>query len=345
MVTLHSAIEQTKTIGKWVFVIALLIGIVFGIYNLIQALTPKKVPPPTVSFGKLPPITFAEAATQKTFSYTLNTVSGEFPSLGDRTNVYKIIQPSSSLLALKNAQDKVSKIGFDSSGLSLSETLYRWNGQVSPFRNLVLDIVSFNFNLSSNYQTDQFVLQSQNRPDENGSIIKATEFLSAMDNFPADIDPELTKTTLLAIQDQDLVPTTSLSSAQIIRVDFFQKKLDEIPIVYSNPPFSTMTFFVGGGEYDPMVVAANYFHQNVDTSSSTTYPIKTSEQAFNDLKEGKGYIASFYGTTSTISIQDIYLGLYMGNEPQSYLLPVFVFEGNDGFFAYVSAIKDEWVNK
>ncbi len=33
----------------------------------------------------------------------------------------------------------------------------------------------------------------------------------------------------------------------------------------------------------------------------------------------------------------------MTDEAQPYLMPIYVFEGNDGFFAYASAIQEGWI--
>ena len=36
---------------------------------------------------------------------------------------------------------------------------------------------------------------------------------------------------------------------------------------------------------------------------------------------------------------------YLENKEQNFLMPVVVFEGDNGFIAYVSAVTDEWINK
>jgi len=40
----------------------------------------------------------------------------------------------------------------------------------------------------------------------------------------------------------------------------------------------------------------------------------------------------------------VYLAYYDSLDPQTYLQPVFVFEGDDDFLAYVPAVEAAWVD-
>ena len=62
------------------------------------------------------------------------------------------------------------------------------------------------------------------------------------------------------------------------------------------------------------------------------------------MKSQKAYIASYYGGSSNVSIKNIFLGYYIGATKQNYLMPIVIFEGERGFFAYVSAVRDEWIS-
>ena len=68
-------------------------------------------------------------------------------------------------------------------------------------------------------------------------------------------------------------------------------------------------------------------------------------EAFSELQEGKAFIPSNSNNAniSNISIRNVLLGYYMGENRQDYLLPIVVFEGDNNFIAYVSAVKDEWI--
>ena len=120
--------------------------------------------------------------------------------------------------------------------------------------------------------------------------------------------------------------------------------MNKLPILYPNPPFSLINVSVASGGLEGQIIEANYSYNNI-SEKSATYPIKTTEQAFSELKEGKGYIASYYGSDKNVSIKNVYLAYYMEEKPMKYLIPIIVFEGNNGFYGYVQAVTDELVNK
>ena len=170
----------------------------------------------------------------------------------------------------------------------------------------------------------------------------ATDFLQKMNSLPDDIDLSQTQATNLSIKNNSLVLATSISNTQLIRVNFNQSDVNGLPIYYQDPNESNISVLVGGGSDKPQIVQATYIHQAIDTQSAT-YPIKTTNQAFAQLQKGQGYIASYYGTNKKITIRDVLLGYYISKEDQDYLIPIFVFQGDDGFIAYVNAITDEWI--
>lgn len=348
MLTLHNTVDSSKTILKWGAILSIsifLLVIVISIGTSIKEyFYPTPAPAPTVLFGKLPDINFPENFNKRDFNYTLNTLSGGLPQFEDRIKIYKTIQPQPTLLALKNTQKIAAKIGFTSEASLFSGNIYQWSDPERPQRKLRFDVLNSNFNLFSDLLSDQQVLSTNNFPDEKGAISKAESFLSDLSSYPLDFDKNKTKTFLLSIKDNEIIPATSLSSSQLIRVDFFQKDIDNFPIYYPKPPNSTHYVIISGGNFDSRAVAANFFHQSA-SEISTTYPIKSAKEAFEELKAGKAYVAAYYGNSKEVSIKNVFLGYYLGEEKQDYLLPIIIFEGDNGFFAYVKAVTDEWINR
>jgi len=158
--------------------------------------------------------------------------------------------------------------------------------------------------------------------------------------MPSDIDQTKTQANLLSLKNGSLVPATSVSNTQLIGVVFYQKDVDGLPIYYENPNSSNINILVGSNH---KILEANYIHQTV-TGDFSTYPLKTVQQAFADLKQGKGYIASYYGPSTNIVINNVFLAYYIGSQTQKYLMPIVVFVGNNDFYAYVPAVTDGWIN-
>ncbi len=348
MLTLNQATSLTKKIAKWSAIIVgsiivLLILIRVGII-LKEIIAPTPLPPPTVSFGKLPFIEFPKSSLTQQSNYSIDTVSGSLPKFPDRTKVFKIERPNPDLLALEKTGEKVAQAGFSSSPARVLENTYQWADLQNPtLRKINVDIFTLQFSVSSAFLSNQAVIQGLNLPDPNRAKTVAQDLLSSLSFLYDDLDLGKTKTNLFSINNSTLVLATSVSTAQIIEIDFFQKDIDKLPVVYPKTNNSTMNIFVGGGENQPQVVKGDFFHQNI-SSESATYPIKTASDALSQLENGNAYILSPLNNKN-VSIKNVYLGYYMSDKKQNFLMPVIVFEGDNGFIAYVSGVKDEWINK
>lgn len=346
MATLHKTIDVTRkilAIGAMVIGgVILLMILINGGKAIKELLFPTPPPPPTVAFGKLPTVTFPTSQITRHFTYSLNTLSGSLPAFPDRATVYQIAPLQPNLLALQKMQSMVSQVGFIGNPQPINDTTYAWVNKDDLPKTFTANTLTNEFTITSQYLTNTTVAQSVNLPDQDGAIAMATNFLTNMGNLPTDLDNGKTKASLFSTTGGILAPATSLSSSQIIRVDLFQKDIEKMPIFYPQPTKSTMYFLIGGGATLPQIVAAKYFHQEI-TDQHATYPITSAATALQELKDGKAYIAGYDGTDTNIAIRNVTLGYYLGDSPQKYLMPIVVFQGDNGFFAYVSAVTGEWV--
>ena len=103
-----------------------------------------------------------------------------------------------------------------------------------------------------------------------------------------------------------------------------------------------MYMILTGGRFDEEVLEAKFDHFAIKDSSAT-YPIKTADEAFFELQGQKAYIASYFGEENTVHLKNVLLGYYMSETEAEYLMPIVIFEGDNGFFAYISAVTDEWI--
>lgn len=345
MLTLYKATQLVKNIFKWS---AIVIGGIFlvillfrGGVSLYKIFFPKPPPPPTVAFGKLPRVSLPKSVIARKLTYTLDTVSGNLGSFPDRVKVYAIISKEPNLLNLEMTRARAQKINFTTDEKIISDTVYSWRDSSILNRKITFNIVSSDFSITSDYLRTPFLFK-ENTITPQGAINLAESALRSMDLLPDDIDLSKTTTQLLTLQQSVLFPATSLSTTQLIRVDFFQKDIDNLPIYYPKPPFSIMYFLIGGTDSRGEIVEGQFYHQTI-SNKSATYPLKGVNQAFQELQSGKGSIAAYYGNSNEIIIKNVFLGYYLGSEKQQYLIPIYIFEGKDGFYGYVLAIKDEWL--
>lgn len=345
MLTLSQATADSRTFLKIsIIIVSGILGIILLFRILIavkEIIFPTPPPPPTVSFGVLPKIAFPQSATQKRITYSINTVSGTLPIFPDRAYVNKINGYVRSIFDIDDSNQRAAKIGFTQEGIKLSDTAYRWNEDSNLKKQLTMDIVSKDFIMTSLFTSDPLSISQTTLKDESEAKQAASSFISAMNEVPQDLNDSKTSAVLYRVDNGALLPASSLSNTQIIGVYFFQSDVNGLPITYPSAGLSTMNIMVGSGQFEPEVVAANFSHQNISDVSST-YPIKTSQEAYSELKAGSAYISTYYGGDK-IDIQNVFLAYYLGEEKQSFLMPVIVFEGSNGFNAYVSAVKDEWI--
>lgn len=348
MASLSRVTDLTRKVLEWAGILTLaliLLVILFRVGSFIKdTFAPTPPSPPTVAFGKIPLQFFPINTLSGNFTYSLNTLTGSLPNLPDRINVYKIQQPQANLLNLDKAKNAVKQINFLDNPIQISDTTYRWTKSDPLPTTLTLDTQSFDFQLTSDYLNNDTVKTAANLPDENTARQSARSFFDTFQQLPTYIDANKTKSTLWTIKNGSLFPATSLSNAQIIRVDYFPKNLDTLPIYTAIPDDSLIYVLLSSSDITtPWIVEAQYFHK--ETADKATYPIKTSRQALDDLKNGKGYIAANPSNATNISIENISLGYFVDTTPQKYLWPIIIFQGDKGFFAYVSALQDEWISK
>jgi hypothetical protein len=85
----------------------------------------------------------------------------------------------------------------------------------------------------------------------------------------------------------------------------------------------------------------NNYHA-VDYDQVHTYPLRDVQSAWRTLQAGEGYVAQ-RGLNDMAIVRQVYLGYYDDFEEQSYLQPVYVFEGDGGFLGYVPAIDPRYL--
>lgn len=347
MLTLSNASNDTKEILKWggliIAGLVILVVLIRMILIVKEAVFPTPPPKPTVLFGKLEAQVFPKNATDQVLTYSINTLSGDLPRLLDQAKVFTIQTFTPDLLGLSRAKKMAGQAGYTKEPNKLSETLFEWTDPNNPeiSRKLTMDTINYNFNITSNYTSNNSFTSGQGLPNQDSAISDAQDLLTSLNSLPEDIDQTKTQANLLSLKNGLLTAATSVSNAQLIKVVFYQKGLDNIPVYYENPNSSNINVLVGSND---KILEANYIHQAV-TNNFSTYPLKTTQQAFANLKQGKGYIAFYNGTSANIAINNVFLAYYIGSQTQKYLMPIIVFTGDNNFYAYVPAVTDGWINK
>ncbi len=295
---------------------------------------------PQASYGKLPAISFPLNAKETNFTYNIDTLTGLLPNLQSLAKVYKVTSFEPNLLSLQRTQEKVAKLGFTRNGTAVSNGYYQWT-QDQPAQSIIINIYNSDFTFSTPYISSQKLQYFNNSQEIQDTVETARSFLSNMSLFPNDIDEQYSKISMFSIVNNSLTTSNSISSTNIVKVDFYQKNIDNLPIYYENGSQTSINILVGKEQNRLRVLEANYSHRVISPNYST-YSIKSAHDAFIDLKQGNAYIAKIPPNKNEISIKNVNLGYYV-DKKSNFLMPIIVFQAED-FLSFVSGVKDEWVS-
>ena len=308
---------------------------------LYKRIFPPAPTPPNVAFSKLPKLPFPETTTKK-LNFILETPEGELPTLPYLANVYLMPKTASNLLSLDFAKDKAKSLGYETEPQQMSESIYKFKHKSAPSffeTNIVNGAFSISFDLNQDPSPINF---HPPLPEVATNNIKS--FLSGASLYPTDLAGPI-KYKFLKTQAGGLVTALSQSDANIVRIDMFRKNINEIPAVSSKPNESNVWFMVSGvREKGKDIVAGEYHYYPVDESQVATYPIKTSDIAWQELISGNYYPAS-YGKVldeEVVKIRKIYLAYYDAGVYTEFYQPVIVLEGDKDFIAYIPAVTNDY---
>lgn len=306
---------------------------------------PPKAPPPNHAFGKLPALVFPQTATPSArLTFQLQTIEGTVPKASPSATVYFMPKTAPNLLGLNKAQDFASDLNFDPTPVQETKNIYRFNDVELPLRRLRYDIVSNNFILRYAFEQDPSLFNEKNLPLPDSGKTEAVNLLESHNLYQDDLAGGINEVSFLRLNGSQLVGTTSLSQADAERIDFFRKSIGDTPVFTPYPDQAPVSvIFSGSPNAKKRILQFAYTFWPIDDQTTATYALKTGDQAWQELQNGGGYIARYpTGAGTGAVVRNVYLAYYDSFDPQTYLQPIFVFDGDNGFRAYVPAVSSPW---
>lgn len=332
-------LTQTAIIVKQLifFSIIFLILAIFGFigYQFWVNLNLSKIPPPeekpNLLFGKLPAPNFPKVGTAgSNFTYSIDTVTGNLPKLGEDPGFDKIIKvffipkPYATLLAPDRSKDLAENLNILTEPQILSETEYRYE-DLGKILTVNLDSGNFTY-INNNVQTETRSLDSDEK-----LIADFKGILQRMGVFKGKLGGK-SRVTVLQNQGDNATPSAMISLWQdpVDKREIYTPKFNQA-LVVAEIYGSTQEL----GNY----LSLNYTFWQIDETTFATYLTKSPQQAFEDLKNGLGVVI-IEPEKPHISITSVSLGYFLSDQYTSYLLPIYVFEGPH-FVSYVWAINEQ----
>lgn len=305
-----------------------------------KKLHPPPAPPPTVSFEELPKPKFPPSEASP-LTYMLELPTGDFPVFGDRAKVFIMPYKKATFTAWDEAKNKARALGFSGQPEALSTEVYRWVKKDPVNESLDLNIIDGSFKFEYSWQEDAQILEQKNLLGEQQAIAETRSLLAKIKAQEVDLIGGEAKVKYIKVAGTNLLPAVSFSEADFVKVDLFRAKIDDYSVYTPDPEKGIVSALLSGSSRQRFLkLTFSYFPVNY--SLFATYPIKSPAEAWEELKAGGGFVASFPENLTSIVVRRVYLGFYDTYEPQTYLQPIYVFSGDNDFTAYVLAIVDSW---
>lgn len=308
------------------------------ISGTISKIRPTPPPKPTLGFGLLPPPPFPQATPPTELSFTLETPEGRLPKVPSQAKVYFMPKSGSSFSSLDSAKRQAKSLGFPNEATRLNDTAYSWRNE-GGFT-LSTNIITGEFTYQYDYLNDPELLKNQKLMTTEEAAQLARSFFIGAGSLPEDLTSGQVKLANFRLSDSQLIPALSLSETNIIQVALFRKNYDNLPVLPADPKRGIVWALVSNStDTSKRIVQAEYHYSAIDSQRSETYPLKSSDTAWEELKSKKYYLAQVDEQhASLITIRRVYLAYFDPPTPTGFLEPIFVFEGDSNFMGFVSAL-------
>lgn len=299
------------------------------------------------ALGRLPRLTFPNSSSPSgKLTFSLQTVTGTLPEASEAARIYFLPKNKANFSSLQRAQTMVGRIGFTATPAEINPTFFRWQDPKNPLRTMEMDTVNNHFTLVYSYIHDLPLFAEKQIPSPEQGRLESEVLLQTLGLKPADLDSSKTQVRYLKLVGDQLTLTTSQSQADAAEVHLYRKDYDGMPVWTDRSGGSFATFILSGTRRtDQRFLSVDFRYWSIDTRTQGVYKLKTVTQAYNELENGQAYFALFSPGQLHIKITNVYLAYYDSVSPQLFLQPIFVFEGDPNFMAFVPAVAPPWTEE
>lgn len=344
MASLTEVSFHTRRIIKWGavgLVVVMLMPLAWRIIKSIYlTLNPPPPPAPTVKYGKLPKLVFPQADPNYKPTYRLETIEGGLPKLINVAKVYFVTINKSRILELERIKSRAAALGFAGEPEKINDQTYVFKRTDNP-ATLTVDIIYNSYKYVFDWRSDAKILDEKSLPNNEQAVSEAKTLWQNLGLLADDLVNGRTKITYWKLSGEDLIPAISLSEADFVRVDLSRADKEGMRVVAAGGEVSPVNvIFSGTTDQGKRIVEANYAYSRILDDNFSTYPLKSVDQAWQELQNSSGYIAKM--AANNIVVRKVGIAYYESGQPQEFLQPVYVFEGDGGFVGYVPAVSADY---
>lgn len=344
--TLTELSYYVRKAAPLLIIFTLILFIFYYSIKLIFLLTEKpKTPSLLINplFDKIEKPELKQAIPSGGFSYILDNIEGKPVTATLAAKVFFIPEPQSRLTYRSRILLMAKQFGFNT-----DITKYKLINDEAFFsdndKKLYINIKNYNFQYEYDFGQHQEIFTQAVLPQEKDIEQKTIEFLKSIDRYPDDLAKgKINFLYFNYISANNSISPSSFKDANIVELDFFPQAVDNYPVFYekfqSSPNHVIATFI--NGEIKILKAKIAYFEKVYDQFG--VYPLKTGDQAYEELISGKGLIISNETNKKQITINKMFLSYLDLESYFPYFQPVYVFLGADNFVAYVFAVSNDYL--
>jgi hypothetical protein len=276
--------------------------------------------------------------------FILDTIEGEPVTATQTAKIFYLPQAPPRFGYLQTIYLMAQNLGFDT-----ELTKHKIENEEAVFQDeekkLTIDIANFNFEFKYNYENNEEIFTNAVLISEDLIKERIKQFLRILGKYSEELAKGRDNLIYLNYntQTKELGVVDKISEANAFEMDFYRPDIDSFPIV-SPKYFNSQNYVImlfRNEQYKILKAQIRFFEKK--DQKVGVYPLKSGKQAWQELKEKAGVIVSAGKNSNQLIIKKMFLGYYDPDVYQEYLQPVYVFLGDNGFAAYVPAIKEEYI--
>lgn len=306
--------------------------------NIVSAILPKGADSAIVAFGKLPTLEMQGGVPASSkLTYSMETISGDLPNLPKLLKVFYSGQTASTFGDLDKAKSIAQTLGFFATPVETIDGQAVFGTLNDPSKLLKISTATLNFSIESDFRNNKQVISTRLGSVEDSMKIADT-FIKAFSLPENDFTKDKTTTTFYKIEAGKLAEASSLSSANLVQVNYGRTGIDNLevyPINYLRP---NVWLLISRDN----VVLGDKNITNFARHKFSTYPLKGVKKAFDELKAGRGVFNKEFDGNNFV-IRDVDLAYLETEKPQGFLQPVYAFKSDDNLLAFVAAVDPAWI--
>ncbi len=340
--------EIRKALPYIIFFILLVFILYYSVTLVLRIIELSRVPAVYTDaiFGKIEAPKVKNASSSAGLSFTLDTIEGKPVTATDSAKVFYLPPPATRF----GYQEQVYLIA-KTLGFNTDVTKYQLNnGNTAVLddsvQHLSVDIRNFNFNYQYRFENDPNFFSNAVVPTTKESQDQAVAFLQKIDKYPDEFAQGNLNTVFFNYNpsSKELQQLPRNDGANLVEVDFYRPDIDGFPVLspsfFNSQNYVLMMLTTSG---DARIIKAQVQFFDKSQEQIGYYPLKTGDEVYKELKQGKGIVVSNPQNKKNIVIKTMKLGYLDPDFYQTYLQPVYMFIGEGDFVAYVPAVSNDYL--